>query len=95
MQIERVKLSFKERTSIRSGAVAEINCQETINIPANAYATFHVRIAHAKRGIKLLTDTPFPPCWCGSPTIVVESSSLSLEEFNIGEEIGELWIFHH
>lgn len=95
MRIERVKLTMATRAAIQPKAVVRLKCREWVNIPSNAYATFHIRLTHAADGLKLLGDTPFPPDWSGSPEIIIESSSVKIEELNEGEEIGELWIFHY
>lgn len=96
---QRIKLTCKERCTVKSGAVVEIPVNETLSIFFNKspdyslYGKFYLRKKLAMQGIIQLVHTPFPTGYCGVPTIAIKNDSINDLELLSGEELGEVWIF--
>lgn len=94
------KLTVKNRSTIQSGSVVEIEVNESIEIPyvkgldRKAYGQFFIRKSLAKRGVIQTVFTPFPEGYKGVPLVVLKNDDVSPVELLAGEEIGELWVFY-
>ena len=94
------KLTVKDRCSITVDAMVELEVNEVVTIPiiksatTMAYGKFYLRKCLAKRGLLQVVHSPFKQGFHGKPLIVVKNMDVSPIELNIGDEIGELWIWY-
>ena len=104
-----IKLTVKNRSTIESGSVVEIEVNEVIEVDGISpvfdsygeatgvkmpYGKFYLRKSIAKKGVIQMVHTPFPSGYKGVPLVVVKNEDVSPIELLAGEEIGELWIFN-
>lgn len=94
-----IKLTVKNRSTIKSGSVVEIEVNEEVFIPYvkglgyKAYGQFFLRKSLAKRGVIQTVFTPFPEGYIGKPLVVLKNDDVSDIELLAGDELGELWVF--
>lgn len=95
-----IKLTVKNRYTIESGSVVEIEVNEEVEIPyvkclgSKAYGKFYLRKSIAKKGVIQMVHTPFPEGFKGVPLVVVKNEDVAPIELLAGEEVGELWVFY-
>lgn len=87
------KLTVKKRSTINSGAVVEIEVNESVSVPEGSYGMFYIRKKFAIQGVLQCCYSPFPSGYVGLPTVVVKNDSLVDLELLAGEEVGEMWVF--
>ena len=103
-----IKLTVKNRLTIASGSVVDIEVNEEVSIDVEKlifdsfgeqngvimpYGKFYLRKSIAKKGVVQMVHTPFPSGYKGIPLVVVKNEDVSPIELLAGEEIGELWVF--
>lgn len=103
-----IKLTAKNRSTIESGSVVEIEVNEEVEIQPSQltydsygeldgiktpYGKLYIRKSIAKKGVVQMVHTPFPSGYRGVPLVVVKNDDVSPIELLAGEEIGELWVF--
>ena len=92
------KLTVKKRSTIKSGAVCEVEVNEQVVIPfikaidKKAYGQFFLRKKFAVDLTQKIL-TPFPQGYSGVPLVMVKNDSVGDIELLAGEELGEVWIF--
>lgn len=88
-----IKLTVKNRSTIKSGSVVDVEVNEEVSIPENCYGAFYLRKKIAKQGVIQVVHTPFKEFWKGKPLVVLKNDNVSDIELLAGDELGELWIF--
>ena len=96
----RYKLTLVNRVTIPVGAVAELEINESVEVPKSPlgeqqrnYGMFYIRKQFAMKGLFQAVHTPFPEGFNGVPVIVVENRHVADIELLANEEIGEFWLF--
>lgn len=89
--MEIIKLTAKNRFTLRPDSAPEIEVNQHISIPPNHYGEFYIRKKFGLKGIDV-PRSPFPANWEGTPEIVLIHNGANDEEFFPGDEIGELHI---
>lgn len=98
--IDRLKLTVKDRSTIKVGAIVEVEVNEVVNIPLNysevrtRWGQFYLRKSIAKKGVIQVVHTPFAEGYSGKPLIVLKNDHVADIELLAGEEIGEVWFFN-
>lgn len=94
-----IKLTVKNRSTIKSGSVVDVEVNEEVVIPYvkglgyKSYGQFFLRKSIARRGVIQMVNSPFPEGYIGKPLVVLKNDDVSDIELLAGDELGELWIF--
>lgn len=94
-----IKLTVKERCTIKSGSVVEVEVNEEIEIPYTKglykllYGQFFLRKSIAKKGVIQMVHSPFPEGYIGKPLVVLKNDDVADIELLAGDELGEVWMF--